>query len=91
MPMYLCMHSSNVFCVFVAGFQKDQKWIYSSSEDGTIKIWERRHDVAMRSYDSGSMVSTVALHPNQAVLISGDQNGNIKVCERCNPDLIQGS
>lgn len=61
------------------GFHKDQKWLYSSSEDGTIKVWERRHDIPMKSYDSGSMVNTVALHPNQSVLISGDQNGCVKV------------
>lgn len=29
-------HTSNVTAV---GFQKDRKWMFSGSEDGTVKIW----------------------------------------------------
>ena len=32
-------HSGNVTNV---GFQKDGKWMYTSSEDGTIKVWDLR-------------------------------------------------
>lgn len=32
-------HTSNVTAV---GFQKDGKWMYTGSEDGTIKIWDLR-------------------------------------------------
>jgi target of rapamycin complex subunit LST8 len=69
-------HSNNVTSI---GFQKDQKWLFSSSEDGTIKIWDRKHEVATKSFDCGPMVNTVALHPNQVVLVSGDQLGCIKI------------
>lgn len=34
-------HSSNVMAV---GFQCDGNWMYSGSEDGTIKIWDLRYD-----------------------------------------------
>ena len=33
-------HSSNVTAV---GFHKDGKWMYTGSEDGTIKIWDLRY------------------------------------------------
>lgn len=32
-------HTSSVTAV---GFQKDGKWIYTGSEDGTVKIWDMR-------------------------------------------------
>ena len=33
-------HSGNVTAV---GFQKDSRWLYSGSEDGTVKIWDLRY------------------------------------------------
>lgn len=32
-------HTSNVMAV---GFQCDGNWMYSGSEDGTVKIWDLR-------------------------------------------------
>lgn len=32
-------HTNNVTAV---GFQCDNKWMYSGSEDGTVKIWDLR-------------------------------------------------
>lgn len=82
-------HSNNVTHV---GFQQDIKWIYSSSEDGTVKIWDPRTNSYTRSYDCGSAVNTVALNPNQAELISGDQNGCVKVwdleADKCREEYV---
>lgn len=61
------------------GFQKDAKWMYTGSEDGAIKIWDVRAPSCQGSYDVGCAVTTVALHPNQAELISGDVDGKVKV------------
>lgn len=69
-------HTTNVTTV---GFEKDQKWIYSSSEDGTIRIWDPRASTVARKYDCGAAVNSVALHPNQTELISGDINGFVKI------------
>jgi G protein beta subunit-like protein len=39
----------------------------------------RRASGCQRDYDCGAAVNSVALHPNQAELICGLQNGNIRV------------
>ena len=71
-------HTTNVTSI---GFQKNEKWIFTGSEDGTVKIWDLRAPGCQRSYEAKSRayVNSVALHPNQGELISGDQNGNIRV------------
>ena len=55
------------------GFQKDSKWMYSGSEDGTVKIWDMRAPGFQREYASRGAVNTVVLHPNQGELVSGKQ------------------
>jgi len=69
-------HKTNVTSV---GFQKDGKWMFTGSEDHTIKIWDIRAPGCQRNFECPGPVNTVALHPNQVELISGDQNGNIRV------------
>jgi len=71
-------HSGNVTAL---GFQKDGRWMFTGSEDKSVKIWDLRTPSGgcQREYKCDAAVNTVALHPNQAELISGDQDGNIKV------------
>jgi len=57
-------HVGNVTAV---GFQKDCKWLYSGSEDGTVKIWDMRAPGYQRMYETSSVVNTVVLHPNQVI------------------------
>ncbi|KAG1359044.1 target of rapamycin complex subunit LST8 [Cocos nucifera] len=82
-------HSNNVMAV---GFQCDGNWMYSGSEDGTVKIWDLRTAICQREYESRAAVNTVVLHPNQRELISGDQNGNIRVWDltanSCSCELV---
>lgn len=69
-------HSGNVTS---CGFQRDGKWMYTGSEDGTVKIWDLRASGCQRNYECGSAVNSVALHPNQAELVCGTQDGEIRV------------
>jgi len=82
-------HTTNVTAL---GFQKDGKWMYTGSEDGTIKIWDLRAPGAQREFQCGSAVNTCFLHPNQLFLISGQQNGTIRIYDLgqnvCQQELI---
>uniref|UniRef100_A0A6U2PBM4 TEP-1 C-terminal beta-propeller domain-containing protein n=1 Tax=Leptocylindrus danicus TaxID=163516 RepID=A0A6U2PBM4_9STRA len=61
------------------GFQAHGRWMYSSSEDNTVKIWDLRTQHPQRSFDCGSPVNSVCLCPNQMELVSGDANGSVKI------------
>ncbi|KAK4770383.1 hypothetical protein SAY87_030915 [Trapa incisa] len=83
-------HTNNIMAI---GFQCDGNWMYSGSEDGTVKIWDlRAPGGCQREYESRAAVNTVVLHPNQTELISGDQNGNIRVWDltanSCSCELV---
>lgn len=82
-------HSSNVTSV---GFEADGRWMYTASEDGTLKLWDLRAAGVQREFASGSPINSVALHPNQAELISGDRDGNIRVWDlgqnACSSELV---
>ena len=82
-------HSGNVTAV---GFEREGRWMYSGSDDGTLKIWDLRSGGYQREYESRGAVTTCALHPNGTELISGDQNGNIRVWDltanACSCELV---
>lgn len=82
-------HTSSVTSI---GFQKDVQYLYSGSEDGTVKIWDLRSSECSRSFDCKSPVNSVALHPKRSEIISGDQNGSVKVwdigSERCINEMV---
>lgn len=68
-------HTNNVS---VVGFQQDTQWLFSCSEDNSIRIWDLRAAEAQRTYECQGPVHSLVLHPNQTTLISGDQTGAIK-------------
>lgn len=62
------------------GFQKDNKWFFTASEDGTLKIFDFKTSGYMRNFDNnGVMVNAAVLHPNQGEIIFGDQSGRVRI------------
>jgi len=110
-------HQGNVTAV---GFERDGRWMYSGSDDGTVKIWDLRAGGYQREYESRGAVTVslflflfrisilfcmgnqtdvlfcspqcCVLHPNGTELISGDQNGNVRVWDltqnACSCELV---
>ncbi len=50
------------------GFQKDCNWIYTGSEDGSVKICDLRANGYQRSYFSKEAINTVVIHPNEVFI-----------------------
>jgi target of rapamycin complex subunit LST8 len=69
-------HTNNITGV---AFHCEGKWMVTSSEDGTVKIWETRSGTIQRSYNHGSPVNDVVIHPNQGEIISCDRGGSVRV------------
>ncbi|KAJ9642538.1 TOR complex subunit lst8 [Coniosporium tulheliwenetii] len=82
-------HTANITGV---AFHCDGKWMVTSSEDGTVKIWDTRSGGVQRNYTHGMPVNDVVIHPNQGELISCDRGGNVRVWDlgenKCSHQLI---
>lgn len=69
-------HTQNVTDL---GFQSETKWLYSCSEDNTLKIWDIRSGTCETTIDTRSPLNSCVLHSNEIEIITGDQNGCVKV------------
>jgi WD40 repeat protein len=82
-------HTGNVTGV---AFHCEGKWMVTSSEDGTVKIWDTRTGTIQRNYNHEKPVNDVVIHPNQGELISCDRGGNVRVWDlgenKCTHQLI---
>ncbi|EDN94959.1 conserved hypothetical protein [Sclerotinia sclerotiorum 1980 UF-70] len=82
-------HTGNITGV---AFHCEGKWMVTSSEDGTVKIWETRSGTVQRSYSHGCPVNDVVIHPNQGEIISCDRGGSVRIWDlaenNCSHQLI---
>ena len=82
-------HTNNVTGV---AFHCDTKWMVTSSEDGTVRIWDVKSGHVQRNYNHGCPVNDVVIHPNQGELIACDRDGAVRVWDlsenRCSHQLI---
>ena len=82
-------HTSNITGV---AFHCEGKWMVTSSEDGTVKIWDTRSGNVQRNYTHAVPVNDVVIHPNQGELISCDRGGNVRIWDlsenKCSHQLI---
>ena len=82
-------HTGNVTGV---AFHCEGKWMVTSSEDGTVKIWETRSGSIQRNYNHESPVNDVVIHPNQGEIISCDRSGSVRIWDlaenNCSHEII---
>ena len=69
-------HTSSVTSL---GFQRDGRYLFSGSEDSTIKLWDLRAPTFSRSFDCQGPVRSVTLRVDRDEIISGDANGYVKI------------
>lgn len=69
-------HTANVTAL---ALQADGKWMVTSSEDGTVKVWDMRAPTVQRNYKHKCPVNDVVVHPNQGEVISCDSDGNVRI------------
>lgn len=78
-------HGGNVTGV---AFHCEGKWMVTSSEDCTVKVWDTRSGSVQRNYAHKAPVNDVVIHPNQGELISGDGSGGVHVWDLGESRLI---
>jgi target of rapamycin complex subunit LST8 len=82
-------HTNNITGV---AFHCEGKWMVTSSEDSTVKVWDTRSGTIQRNYLHTHPVNDVVIHPNQGELVSADRGGNIRVWDlgesKCTHQLI---
>ena len=54
------------------GFKQNNGWIYTGSEDGSIKIHDLNTQGVSKMFSSKDPVNQVVLHPNEVELLSAD-------------------
>ena len=69
-------HTNNVTCV---GFPKTGKWLFSGSEDGMVRVWDVRSPGSQREIKLKSPVTSAVVLPNQAEILCGDEDGNVRI------------
>lgn len=69
-------HYGNVTAVAI---QADGKWMVTSSEDGSVKVWDMKTGSIQRNYKHNCAVNDVVIHPNQGEVISCDNEGNVRI------------
>jgi len=80
----VCSYEGHTNNVGAMGFEDREGWLYTGSEDGTIRVWDCRTQKCQLCYENHGMFERVAihsvdLHPNQVELIAGDNQGKVLV------------
>ncbi|KAI1630301.1 G protein beta subunit-like protein [Exophiala viscosa] len=82
-------HANNITGI---AFHCEGKWMVTSSEDSTVRVWDTRSGQIQRNYQHTDPVNDVVIHPNQGELVSCDRGGNIRIWDlgesKCTHQLV---
>lgn len=68
---------------FVGGMAIDEQCLYTSSEDGSLRVWDRKTLKRQAVLKQGSMpINFIALSPNGAYLATADDNNEVHIYQR---------
>jgi len=73
----VCTYEGHQGNVTSMGFPKAQSWLFTGSEDGSVKIWSRTAQKAELTLEAKGQINAVALHPNQTDLFVCDESGYV--------------
>lgn len=59
----------------------DGKWLASASADATVRIWELQTGQEIQRFKDEYMVRAIAFSPDGAMVVSGNEQGEIKFCK----------
>jgi len=68
-------HRGNVTAL---GYDNNAQWLFTASEDATMRIWDTRRE-PMSAFDTrtSSAIYAAQVHPAQVSVIAGDQDGKV--------------
>lgn len=83
----ICSYEGHTNNVTDIGFEASNRWLYTGSEDGTIRVWDNRAQKCQLCYENAgsngifarTAINSVDLHPNQVELVAGDEQGKVIV------------
>jgi WD40 repeat protein len=72
-------YEGHSYAVTAAEFGDENKWLFTASEDTTVKIWDFRASGFQVNFTSSAPILCATLHGNCADILFGDLDGKVNV------------